>query len=163
LSSTPPSSALLLACQKLCGEAKGIYSEAYQRYWNKSFFIDIGGRPESIHHIVNLPVAHINTLTMKALVSGQPMEIMLTRVEGKWRAFAPNHDWCADVLLSLDLDVDLIMFNEVLDIRRQYSLLFCNLCDTTLTLEEVADEERKIDARTEVSTKKSSNKSTKGA
>lgn len=54
------------------------------------------------------------------------------------------------------------MFNEVLDIRRQHSLLFCNLCDTHHTLPEVAAEELKVDARTEVSSKKSSNKSTKG-
>lgn len=113
LSSAPPSAALMLTCQRLHEEMKGIFADAYQRYWEKSFVVDLQANRDLIENLVNLPAVAISTFVIKvqSKVIGRrlqdidiPVEITLSRVEGQWRASAnPEH---------LARDASLIIFGS---------------------------------------------------
>jgi len=105
MKASPPSKALLLVCRQTYQEAKGLYNEAYRRYWNETdFFLGSKARAHGarmactqtelsqISHLRITSSAPVGQLDYRLGLGGELLEVLSARyvltlrraAKGKW-------------------------------------------------------------------------------
>jgi hypothetical protein len=90
----PPSSALLRTCQKLHNEIEDIFAAAYQRFWQKTFVIDLRNVTLLDRYMDCVPMAWIRSyiFTVDMGHNYPPAKVTLSRLRGDWVASAEGDD-----------------------------------------------------------------------
>jgi hypothetical protein len=84
----PPSSALVRTCQNTQAETGGLFAAAYQRFWQKSFVLDLRNVVLLDRYMDCVPTAWIRSyiLIFDSSENFPPAETVLSRSGRKWQA-----------------------------------------------------------------------------